>query len=743
MILEYELSTKLYYLGNYSVYIELGFSIEKGGAQIVKVDFPSASKIISPLGWDWEFSSGQPNSILSEFSVVRTEFYHSLRTYLSKLSDNKGIRSLENIITFNIEHTTGEGGIPGTHPAWPTGQDNFDKCIESKNWPEEIHREALEHIRQKSREEGIDAALQYLEGENLDGLFVPLQADGGAACSWIPIPYHENLEAPDLYLNTTDPSHAAKLIERPNFNACGLRWLPKRALPYAQNFLREIVRPADPKVDIVAVHGLNPTNNSSHAEATWTAKEKLWLKDFLPITIPNARILLFGYNANVAFETSTAGVVEHAINLLNRLNMKRKGVPPDRPIIFIAHSLGGILVKRALIESKLGNKFDSIREATYGMVFFATPHRGGEFVRLGSIAAKIVRAIYPNPTNTFMEALEKDSLFADNLTHDFRNMLEDYYVLSFYETQRLEPFGIIVDKKSATLGLSSMRETTFALGLDHRSICKFDSRLNDEYEVVEYYITELAENAIKSAESRAAITAGDPQERPVSITDSRMNSNDSVSKMEANIDANIDANMDALSLVDSLSAKSPGMSVYESTEYSRNSLTSPSTISIGENSAAAAKASNAMTSPNLTSSIFARVGNPDGRKFINAAEAGDKDLIKKMLDKGQAVDTSGVWNGMSALAEASRNGHVACVKLLLDHGANPAFHVISTTKIYGSKDNTRLSLAAGKGQLGTMRLLLDTGRYSEVELNAAHFAASIKNRSDALKLLSEYGAGRY
>jgi hypothetical protein len=77
------------------------------------------------------------------------------------------------------------------------------------------------------------------------------------------------------------------------------------------------------------------------------------------------------------------------------------------------------------------------------MVFFATPHRGGGFARLGSIAAKIVRAIYPNRTNTFMEGLEKDSLFADNLTHDFRNMLEEHYVLRFYETQRLEPFGIV------------------------------------------------------------------------------------------------------------------------------------------------------------------------------------------------------------------------------------------------------------------------------------------------------------
>ncbi|KIM98575.1 hypothetical protein OIDMADRAFT_181885 [Oidiodendron maius Zn] len=72
-------------------------------------------------------------------------------------------------------------------------------------------------------------------------------------------------------------------------------------------------------------------------------------------------------------------------------------------------------------------------------------------------------------------------------------------------------------------------------------------------------------------------------------------------------------------------------------------------------------------------SIFARVGNPDGRKSINAAEAGNKDRLKKRLDKEQVVDTSSILQGMTALAEASRNGHDACVKLLLDHGANPAF----------------------------------------------------------------------
>lgn len=78
-------------------------------------------------------------------------------------------------------------------------------------------------------------------------------------------------------------------------------------------------------ISIVCIHGLNPSNKENHAEATWTASNgKMWIRDFLPAQLPTARIFLFGYNANVAFETSIAGVDEHAENLLNRLKLKRR-----------------------------------------------------------------------------------------------------------------------------------------------------------------------------------------------------------------------------------------------------------------------------------------------------------------------------------------------------------------------------------------------------------------------------------
>lgn len=76
-------------------------------------------------------------------------------------------------------------------------------------------------------------------------------------------------------------------------------------------------------ISIVAVHGLDPLGRKLHAEATWTAGNALWLQDFLPQRLPNARILLFDYNANVAFQTSTAGVLEQAESLLNQLEIAR------------------------------------------------------------------------------------------------------------------------------------------------------------------------------------------------------------------------------------------------------------------------------------------------------------------------------------------------------------------------------------------------------------------------------------
>jgi hypothetical protein len=95
------------------------------------------------------------------------------------------------------------------------------------------------------------------------------------------------------------------------------------------------------------------------------------------------------------------------------------------------------------VTAKLDETYSSIRSATYGIAFFGTPHKGSHGVILGSIAAAIVRRFFRSRKNTFLEALKKDSLFADGLIHDFRHQLEDYHILSFIETRPYKNLGLV------------------------------------------------------------------------------------------------------------------------------------------------------------------------------------------------------------------------------------------------------------------------------------------------------------
>ncbi|KAI4601048.1 Serine active site containing protein 1 [Pestalotiopsis sp. 9143b] len=269
----------------------------------------------------------------------------------------------------------------------------------------------------------------------------------------------------------------------------------------AKNFLRVLTQPGQPDVDIVAVHGLDPLGRKLHAEATWTAGNALWLQDFLPQRLPNARILLFDYNANVAFQTSTAGVLEQAESLLNQLEIAR-AAQTDRPLIFICHSLGGILVKRTLISAKHSDTYQNIVNNTYGIIFFGTPHRGGNNAKIGDAFAGVVRRLGRKPKNSFMSALKSDSWFANSITNDFRQFLEEFHFLSFYETRPLGMFGLVVDPKAAVLGLPGSREKQIPLDADHSGICKFESSTDPIYQQVEENIARMAKDAVQDSIDR-------------------------------------------------------------------------------------------------------------------------------------------------------------------------------------------------------------------------------------------------
>lgn len=102
-----------------------------------------------------------------------------------------------------------------------------------------------------------------------------------------------------------------------------------------------------------------------------------------------------------------------------------------------------LTTSQALVQAKIGEKYESICTATFGIAFFGAPHRGSSWASIGDIFAKVARAALRNPRNTFLNALKKGDLYASELAASFQQLQERYQYLNFYETLPLKKIGLV------------------------------------------------------------------------------------------------------------------------------------------------------------------------------------------------------------------------------------------------------------------------------------------------------------
>ena len=126
---------------------------------------------------------------------------------------------------------------------------------------------------------------------------------------------------------------------------------------------------------------LYPFSRSHHEDNSKTAV--YWPRDLVPVTVPFARVLTYGYVTPVGHglghPVSKNTVYDIARDFLVDLEAACH-LEPSRPILFIAHSLGGILLKEMLRQSSACSvgqpHLRCVFDATIGIIFFGTPHSG-------------------------------------------------------------------------------------------------------------------------------------------------------------------------------------------------------------------------------------------------------------------------------------------------------------------------------------------------------------------------------
>ena len=214
---------------------------------------------------------------------------------------------------------------------------------------------------------------------------------------------------------------------------------------------------SNPAVDIVFVHGLG-----GDAIQTWTHQisKKFWPGDLLPMEMPDARTMTFGYDAKTASfrSLSRSSFTLNANNLVDRLVKKRQtDNEKKRKIIFVAHSLGGLLLLQAVqhINNSHCEDYERILESTVGFLFLGVPFFGSQLINLLKLLLDkskllFLNRIHKDKIEMLLPRSEQRQILVENFSSALRRR-NDEMVLCVCE--ELETNGIEVNYLLGTIQL--------------------------------------------------------------------------------------------------------------------------------------------------------------------------------------------------------------------------------------------------------------------------------------------------
>lgn len=185
-----------------------------------------------------------------------------------------------------------------------------------------------------------------------------------------------------------------------------------------------------------------------------SSSEVFW-PSLLSQVLPDVQILTWGYDTDVdrfLGSASQNSIHQHATNLLADLTDLREE-QESSPLIFVCHSLGGIVVKDAINQSRAveGTRLKGIFPATHGIMFLGTPHRGSKSATMGKLAYNVTLAITKRPNLQLLRGLERNSEILDRISDGFLQTLtkRDIRLYSFreeLETRKFLIFNTVVSR---------------------------------------------------------------------------------------------------------------------------------------------------------------------------------------------------------------------------------------------------------------------------------------------------------
>lgn len=184
----------------------------------------------------------------------------------------------------------------------------------------------------------------------------------------------------------------------------------------------------------IAISGL-----ASHPFGSWKQRDEgntksnfMWLRDQLPRDLKQIRSILYGYDTKLLMSESFQTVEDLALSFIARLDSIGRSSLSARPLVVLAHSLGGIVLKRALVEMANGNtKQNFMLDAIRMVILFGVPNRGMRMSHL-------LPMVEGKPNTGLVEILSQESTYLTKLDEQFNGitLLRKIRLVSVIETAR-------------------------------------------------------------------------------------------------------------------------------------------------------------------------------------------------------------------------------------------------------------------------------------------------------------------
>ncbi|KAI1735945.1 hypothetical protein F4680DRAFT_276252 [Xylaria scruposa] len=274
------------------------------------------------------------------------------------------------------------------------------------------------------------------------------------------------------------------------------------------------------KYDIVAIHGIG-----AHPDDTWCKTidrcgERVpfnWLsdKEMLPAALPNARIMRFGaktqWFGEFVIRQTVSTVTDLLLGALTRDRKNQEIVCQARPLIFIAHCFGGLVVMKTLLDAANSREHCHIFNSVTGIAFMGTPFRGAEQEgqkRMVIGAREVFRDVYPGilRINDPYDEMRKE------IVRGFMQKREELrstaQLVCFYELEFCDVM-VVVDKKK-TIRVDSISgcldvAKNIPLQRNHYNMNKFGGPNEETYKTVQEMMVEMANRSNPNAQHDASI----------------------------------------------------------------------------------------------------------------------------------------------------------------------------------------------------------------------------------------------